>query len=303
MSNLIKPVTRPKLLGTQDSSALAASSCLSWLGLGSTSCCLTGLTRLGSNLNLLGLLFILGLLDPLLDLTQGGFPGGRSHFGLLGPFLLDHLQRSSHNGARVGLVGGPALLLDSFRMNVLFMLLPEQSSPCELRGLQSIVKVPLALAIQEQKHLWITSYKPDPPARIDLGATETADLRLEHHLVAAVARLPPASKPSAGQPAAPPLHERDRRWFPSPYSVGLQTLTFPSPYSLALQTLAFPYPYSLPLPNPSFIYCSHPSTVLAHFSCVISIPDRSVPTKWHRCQVTNQISLFLGWLYIAIKKY
>jgi hypothetical protein len=151
--------------------------------------------------------------------------------------------------------------------------------------------------------LWITSYKPDPPARIDLGATETADLRLEHHLVAAVARLPPASKPSAGQPAAPPLHERDRRWFPSPYSVGLQTLTFPSPYSLALQTLAFPYPYSLPLPNPSFIYCSHPSTVLAHFSCVISIPDRSVPTKWHRCQVTNQISLFLGWLYIAIKKY
>jgi hypothetical protein len=66
-------------------------------------------------------------------------------------------------------------------MDILLVLLPKQSSPRELRGLQSIVEIPLALAIQKQKHLRIAPDEPYSSSGINLGAAEPAHLSLEHH--------------------------------------------------------------------------------------------------------------------------
>ena len=43
------------------------------------------------------------------------------------------------------------------------------------------MKVPLALAVEEEEHLAVAADEPDAAARVDLGAGEAADLRLEHH--------------------------------------------------------------------------------------------------------------------------
>jgi hypothetical protein len=61
----------------------------------------------------LGLLLVLGLLDPLLDLLQGEFSGSSSQLGLLRALLLDDFYKCADDGAGVGLVGSPAPLPSS----------------------------------------------------------------------------------------------------------------------------------------------------------------------------------------------
>ncbi|KAG0579003.1 hypothetical protein M758_4G063000 [Ceratodon purpureus] len=117
------------LYSTMAFSTLATGAGLRSLGLGSPRRRLPGALGHLHGIGLLRLLLILGLLDPLLDLTQRRLPSSSTHLGLLRPLLLDHLQGSTNNGPGVGLVGGAAFLLDSSVVLVLLVLLPEQRRP------------------------------------------------------------------------------------------------------------------------------------------------------------------------------
>ncbi|KAK9931667.1 hypothetical protein M0R45_018937 [Rubus argutus] len=76
-------------------SALTAATTttnLGTLGCSSLGNILTLALLFGKNLCLLRLLFILGLLDSFLDLTECSFTGSITNFRLFSPSLLDNLQ-------------------------------------------------------------------------------------------------------------------------------------------------------------------------------------------------------------------
>ena len=57
------------------------------------------------------------------------------------------------------------------------MLLSVHGSPCKLGRLQLIMKVMLALGVDEQEHLRVRSDKSDSSSWVNLVATETTKLR------------------------------------------------------------------------------------------------------------------------------